>query len=54
MGDDQVGRDGPLRAMVDLGATDKYIARRAIMTLGLVPQRASKPAQVYTANGKFK
>ncbi len=50
--DVQVGRDRLLQAMVDSGATDNYISRQAIRMLGLTPQRAPKPMQVYMANGE--
>jgi len=52
--DVQVERDRLLQAMVDSGATDNYILRQAIRMLGLTPQRALKPMQVYMVNGEFK
>ncbi len=38
--------------MVDSGATNNYILRQAIRMLGLTPQRALKPMQVYMINGE--
>ena len=38
--------------MVDLGAINNYISQQAIGMLGLTPQRALKPMQVYMVNGE--
>ncbi len=50
--DVQVERDRLLQAMVDSGATNNYISQQAIRMLGLTPQQAPKPMQVYMANGE--
>ncbi len=36
--------------MVDSEATDNYISQQAIGMLGLTPQRALKPMQIYMVN----
>ncbi len=38
--------------MVDSEATNNYILQQAIRMLGLTPQRAPKPMQVYMINGE--
>jgi len=40
--------------MVDSGAINNYISQQAIRMLGLTPQQALKPMQVYIVNGEFK
>jgi len=52
--DIQVEQDRLLQAMIDLEATNNYISQQAIEMLGLTPQRALKPMQVYMVNGEFK
>jgi len=48
----QVERNRILQAMVDSGAINNYILQQAIRMLGLTPQRALKPMQVYMVNGE--
>jgi len=50
----QVERDRILQTMVDSEATNNYILQQAIGMLGLTPQRALKPMQVYMINGESK
>jgi len=40
--------------MVDSEATNNYILQQAIRMLGLTPQRALKPMQVYMVNRESK
>jgi len=40
--------------MVDSEAINNYILQQAIEMLGLMPQRALKPMQVYMINGEFE
>jgi len=50
--DVQVERNRLLQAMVDSEAINNYISQQAIRMLGLTPQRAPKPMQVYMVNGE--
>ncbi len=52
--DVQVERDRLLQAMVDSEAINNYISQQVIGMLGLMPQRALKPMQVYIVNGEYK
>jgi len=52
--DVQVEWNRLLQAMIDSEAINNYISQQAIRMLGLMPQRALKPMQVYMVNEEFK